>query len=138
MKPYEIIDHTADIGLRARGKDLKQLFINAACGMFDILADLKNVQTKESLKIKLKAPDIEELFLSWLRELLYQHNSKEIIFKEFVIDELSEKSISARAQGEKINPRRHRLKTEIKAVTYHELKVRRVKDNWQAEVIFDV
>jgi SHS2 domain-containing protein len=138
MKRYEIIEHTADIGLRAGGEDLKQLFINAACGMFDILADLKNVRTKDSLKIKLKAPDIEELFLSWLSELLYQHNSKGIIFKEFLIDELTEKSISARARGEKIKTNRHRLKAEIKAVTYHELKVRKIKDNWQAEVIFDV
>ncbi|MBL7092144.1 MAG: archease, partial [Candidatus Omnitrophica bacterium] len=64
MKRYEIIDHTADIGLRAYGKDLKQLFANAACGMFGILADLKNVRPKESLEIKQKAPNIEELFLS--------------------------------------------------------------------------
>jgi len=138
MKRYEIIDHTADIGLRAYGKDLKQLFANAACGMFGILADLKNVQAKEPLQIKLKAPNIEELFLSWLGELLYQYNSKGIIFKEFLIDELNERSILAEARGEKLDLKRHRLKMEIKAVTYHELKVQKVKDAWQAEVIFDV
>lgn len=138
MKRYEIIDHTADIGLRAYGRDLKQLFANAACGMFGILADLKNVRPKESLEIKLKAPNTEELFLSWLSELLYQYNSKGIIFKEFLIDELNERSISAEARGEKVDLKRHRLKTEIKAVTYHELKVQKVKDIWQAEVIFDV
>ena len=138
MKRYEIIDHTADIGLRAYGKDLKQLFTNAACGMFGILADLKNVRPKESLEIKLKAPNIEELFLSWLSELLYQHNSKGIIFKEFLIDKLDERSISAQARGERLDLKRHRLKTEIKAATYHELKVQKVKDIWQAEVIFDV
>jgi len=138
MKRYEIIDHTADIGLRAYGKDLKQLFANAACGMFGILADLKNVRAKESLEIKLKAPNTEELFLSWLSELLYQYNSKEILFKEFLIDELNERSISAQARGEKLDLKRHRLKTEIKAVTYHELKVQKVKDTWQAEVIFDI
>ena len=138
MKRYEIIDHTADIGLRAYGKDLKQIFTNAACGMFGILADLKNVRAKESLKIKLEAPNTEELFLSWLSELLYQYNSKGIIFKEFLIDKLDERSISAQARGEKLDLKRHRLKTEIKAVTYHQLKVQKVGDSWQGEVIFDV
>ena len=106
--------------------------------MFGILADLKNVRPKESLEIKQKAPNIEELFLSWLSELLYQYNSKGIIFKEFLIDELNEHSILAQARGERVDLKRHRLKTEIKAVTYHELKVQKIKDTWQAEVIFDV
>ena len=138
MKRYEIIDHTADIGIKVHGKDLKSLFANAAYGMFDIMADLKNVRTKESLKIESEAPNVEELFLSWLGELLYQYNSKKIIFKEFVIDKLTENTISASAQGEKLDLSRHALKTEIKAATYHQLKVEKVKDIWQAEVIFDV
>ena len=138
MKRYEVIDHTADIGIKAYGKDLRELFVNAAYGMFDILADLKNVRAKEQLAIKVEAPNVEELFLSWLSELLYQYNNKKIIFKEFLIEELSGKVISARAQGEKWDLHKHRLKAEIKAVTYHQLKVQKVKDIWQAEVIFDV
>ncbi len=138
MKRYETIDHTADIGLRAYGKDLKQLFANAACGMFAVLADLKNVRLETTLAIKLEAPNIEELFLSWLSELLYQCNSKRIIFKQFLINKLTGNSISAQARGEKLDLKRHRLKTEIKAVTYHQLKIKKVKDNWQGEVIFDV
>ncbi len=138
MKRYEIIDHTADIGLRAYGKDLKQLFTNAVYGMFNILADVKNVRAKKKLTINLKAPNLEELFLSWLSELLYQYNGKKIILKEVQIDKLSEKAISAKAIGERLDLKRHRLKTEIKAVTYHQLKVQKVKDMWQGEVIFDV
>ena len=138
MKRYEVIDHTADIGIRAYGKDLKSLFANAAYGMFDILADLKNVRAKESLKIKAEAPNVEELFLFWLSELLYQYNSKKIIFKEFSIDKLTDNAISAAAKGEKIDLKRHNLKKEIKAVTYHQLKVEKLKDFWQGEVIFDV
>ena len=138
MKRYEIIEHTADIGLRCWGGDLKELFINAAYGMFSILADLKNVRSKKSLEIKLEAPNVEELFLSWLSELLYQYNSKSIIFKEFLIDKLSQNLISAQAKGEKLNLKRHRLKTEIKAATYHQLKVQKMKNYWQGEVIFDI
>ena len=148
MKKYEVIDHTADIGLRAYGKDLKKLFANAAAGMFGILADLKNVQARQRQGIEIEAPDIEELFLSWLSELLYQHNSRGIIFKEFSIEKLTERSLLAEARGEKIDLKRHRLKKEIKAVTYHGLKVEKVKKKgqarlrsdfvWQAEVIFDI
>jgi SHS2 domain-containing protein len=138
MKRYEVIDHTADIGIKAYGKELEDLFVNAAYGMFSLIADLKNVQTKESLNIKLEAPNIEELFLSWLSELLYQFNSKNIIFRDFAIDKLSEREISARAIGEKLNPKKHHLKSEIKAVTYYWLKVQKLKDYWQGEVIFDV
>ena len=76
--------------------------------------------------------------MSWLSELLYQYNGKEIILKEVQIDKLSEKAISAKVPGERLDLKRHRLKTEIKAVTYHQLKVQKVKDLWQGEVIFDV
>lgn len=138
MKRYEIIEHTADIGLCAYGKNLKELFTNAAYGMFKIMADLKNVQIKETLAIKLEAPNVEELFLSWLSELLYQYNNKSIIFREFLIDKLTMNLISAQAQGEKLDLAHHRLKTEIKAVTFHQLKVQKVQDNWHGEVIFDI
>ena len=138
MKEYEFIDHTADIGLCAYGKDLRQLFTNAARGMFAILADLRDVRAKQMRKIEVKAPNIEELFLSWLSELLYQYNSNELIFKEFLIDKLDGHSVLAEARGEKLDLKRHYLKTEIKAVTYHRLRVEKVKDKWQGEVIFDV
>ncbi|MEA3560596.1 MAG: archease [Candidatus Omnitrophota bacterium] len=131
------MDHTADIGIRAYGKDLKELFVNAACGMFAILTDSKNVRAKKQIEIKLHAPDIEELFLLWLSELLYQFNGKKLIFKEFFIEELSERALFARARGERLDLKKHRLKTEIKAVTFYGLKVRKIKDAWQGEVIFD-
>ncbi|MFH1245143.1 MAG: archease [Candidatus Omnitrophota bacterium] len=138
VKRYELIDHTADIGLRAKGKDLKELFSNAAYGMFEILADLKNVRTEKSLTIEIKAPNIEELFLSWLRELLYQYAAKEILLKKFTINKLDNTSISALVFGEKADPKRHHLKAEIKAATFHQLEVRKVGNMWEGQVIFDV
>ncbi|MFH1046408.1 MAG: archease [Candidatus Omnitrophota bacterium] len=138
MKHYEIIDHTADIGLRARGKDLKELFAHAAYGMFEIMADLKNVQAKKTIPVNLKAPNVEELFLSWLGELLYLYNSKKLILNSFTIDTINETSLSARAGGETLNLKKHRLKMEIKAATFHNLLVRKQGRGWQGEVIFDV
>ena len=138
MKKYEIIDHTADIGLRAWGKDLSELFVNAAVGMFKIVADTKNAQADQTVNIKLKAPNIEELFLSWLSELLYQSNAKGIVFTEFAIETLSDKSLTAHAKAYKLSREKESLNTEIKAVTYHQLKIEKTANIYQGQVIFDI
>lgn len=138
MKKYEIIDHTADVGLRVFGKDLSELFINAASGMFKIITDAKNAQADQTINIRLKAPNIEELFLLWLSELLYQSNVKEIIFTEFVIESLSDKSLKAYARAYKFDIKKESLNVEIKAVTYHQLKVEKTGDGYFGQVIFDI
>jgi SHS2 domain-containing protein len=72
IKNYELIEHTADIGIKIKGKDLRELFINAALAMFDIIAERKNSQGKRrEIKIKQKAEDLGELFINWLNELLF-------------------------------------------------------------------
>ena len=74
MKPYEIIDHTADIGLRIRGRTLPELFTHAALGLFDLITDLDEIPLgKERIPLHLKAEDLGDLFLKWLRELLSEH-----------------------------------------------------------------
>ncbi len=138
MKKYEIIDHTADIGLRVYGKDLKELFKNSALGMFEIITDLKNVKPQTSLTIELGAVNREELLINWLRELLYQYNTQEILFKEFEIEKITDNRINAKARGEILNSKRHNLKMEIKAVTYHELKIEKEEEGWSSRIIFDI
>jgi SHS2 domain-containing protein len=138
MKRYEIIEHTADIGIRAYGRDLKELFANAAYGCFEVLADLDNVRLLESVDLTLEAENLEELLVSWLRELLYKCDSLQILFKDFQIKRLEQNRIDATARGERLHPQRHRFKAEIKAVTYHELKIEKIAGVWTVQVIFDV
>ncbi len=138
MKRYEYIDHTADIGMRAYGDDLKGLFINAAGGMFALITDLKDVLPKKTIKVTLKAPNLEELFLSWLSELLFYFSAKQLLLNSFVIDSVSEQQLQARVRGEKLDLKRHKFKTEIKAATYHQLKVEKFQGKYRAEVIFDL
>ena len=138
MKRYEIIDHTADIGLRSYGETLEELFVNSAFGMFEIIADLNAVNPKESIQIKTEASGYEELLVSFLRELLYLYSVKEILFKDFTIKSLSENHLHAEARGEKISPQKHTLKAEIKAVTYHQLKIEKKPTGYQAQLIFDI
>lgn len=137
-KKYEIIEHTADVGLRFFGKTLDSLFVNAACGLFDLIAELEKVEEKESVDFTIEAEGKEELLVRWLSELHFRFEVDRQLFKRFQISKIDEKFLSAKAYGEKYDSERHELKTEIKAVTYHQLKVELSRKGWLAEVIFDV
>ncbi|MCK4776912.1 MAG: archease [Actinomycetia bacterium] len=138
MKPFEIIEHTADIGLRAFGRTKKELFENMARGMFDILVDIKKVKPLVTEKVILSETDIEALLAGWLNELLFVFEIKKMLFCDFKIKELRETYLEAEAFGEKINSEKHEITEDIKACTYHMLKVEKIGNHWVGEVIFDV
>jgi SHS2 domain-containing protein len=138
MKPFEIINHTADISIKAYGKNLKQLFENAALGMFNILADLEGITTSTELEIKIEAPDKEELLIEWLDELLYNFYTKNIIFCNFDINELIDNNLTAKVKGRFIGENKNRLKTEIKAATRHDLHITQKDDTYEVQIVFDV
>ena len=139
IKPYEIIEHTADVGLKVNGATLKELFENAASGMFDIIAHKRSSANEhKKIQIKKEVEDFEELLVDWLSELLYIFNSQKILFSNFKILELNNGGIIGEAFGEKINPSKNTLQTEIKAVTFHDLKIEEDKNNFSCQIIFDV
>jgi SHS2 domain-containing protein len=138
MKPFEIIDHTADIGIIAYGSDIKQVFANAALGLFNLMADLDNLKEGTKREIELSAEDVEVLLVEWLNELIYISDVEHIIFKRFEINELSNTKLKATCFGEKIKPGQHRLKREIKAATYHMLRINKEDRNYKVQIIFDV
>lgn len=138
MKRYRFIDHTADLGIIAYGRDEKEVFANIAFALFDNIADLGTVQENEAVEVEVKGMGWEELLLNWLRELLYLQQVKDYLFKRFVLRELEENHLIGDANGEIFDPEKHRIKLEVKAVTYHQLKVKKSKAGWQAQVIFDI
>ena len=138
MKRYEQFPHTADIGVRAFGKDLKELFENAAFAMFDIIADLEGMSGETTEILEVKAANHEELLVAWLDELLYIFYTKQLIFYKFNIERLEEGSLRASVVGRPIAANRNRLKTEIKAATYSDLKINKIADGYSVEIIFDV
>jgi len=138
MEKYELIDHTADIGIKVRGKSVGELFENAAYAMFDLIADLDRVKKREVLEVEIEGEGMDELLADWLRELLYKFNGERHLLKDFKIEEIDQKSLKARVRGEKLDLSRHSLKMEIKAVTYYGLEIKRTSEGWQAQVIFDV
>jgi SHS2 domain-containing protein len=137
-KRFQIIEHTADAGIKAYGKTKEEMFKNAALGMFDIMANLKNIKLQECIDLEVEAENIEELLVAWLRELLYQAEAKKVLFKEFSFQYFNEVRLRALCYGERINPKKHRIKTEIKAVTYHQLQVKQENSLWIGRVIFDL
>jgi len=138
MRRYEQFPHTADIGIRAFGKDLKELFENAAFGMFDLIADLEGIKTPVEETVEADAESPEELLVAWLDELLYRFYTKEIIFSKFLIEKLTDNRIEAKICGRPVGANRNRLKTEIKAVTYSGLAIQKTGGGYQVEIIFDV
>ena len=138
MKTYELIDHTADIGVKAYGKNLSEAFEHAAKGMFDIITDNSEIESVGQYDIKLEAPDLEQILVDFLSELLFLNSAKNLVFG-FIKVELDEKnnSLSARVFGEKYNISKHKVGAEIKAVTYHMLEVKKKKP-YSVQVLFDI
>lgn len=137
MKQFDILEHTADVGIVAYGKNLKEVFKNAACGMFSLIVDPDTVEEKISYELKVEDEDRESLLTEWLNELIYVSEVHEVVFKRFEITHLSERSLIAKVYGEEIDLSRHQIKTQIKACTYHELKIEK-NEIWSARVILDV
>ncbi len=138
MKNYELIEHTADIAIRVKGKDLKDLFKNAALAIFQISAEKQVTEAKRQKEISItqKADNLDELFVNWLNEVISLSAAKGLIFEDFQINKLSENNLEAIAIGSDIN--NYKINSEIKAATYHELHIEKTNSGWQAEVIFDV
>ncbi|MDZ7261104.1 MAG: archease [candidate division KSB1 bacterium] len=137
-KRYDQIEHTADLGIRVYGDSLKELFINAAYALFDTITDINSVKPSLAETVEIVAGDREELLVNWLSELNYLFFTEEMIFSKFDIEKLGDRYLKATARGEKLDPKRHEIFKEIKAVTYHELKIEQKKGRWEAQVIFDI
>ena len=136
MKRFQLIEHTADVGLVAYGKTLAEAFANAAYGMFSIIAELKTVKEAESRRLEISEDDSEALLFEWLNRLIYFFDVEMLLFKRFDIMELNGSQLKAICYGEKYDPSRHHLKTGVKSATYHMLKVDKEKN--EVQVIFDV
>jgi SHS2 domain-containing protein len=138
MKTYELIDHTADVGVKAYGKNISEAFENAAKAMFDIITDNSDIESVGEYDIKLEAPDLEQLLVDFLSKLLYLNSAQNLVFGFFKV-ELDEKknTLFAHVFGEKYNISKHKIGSEIKAVTYHMLEVNKKKPYF-VQVIFDI
>lgn len=142
MQPFELIDHTADVGIKAWGITLTELFENAAKGMFHIIScgkgPLKGERVKKNLEIKNNTDTLEDLLVSWLSELLYIFNKEKICLDNFKIAGLNNSGLSAEIEGSSIDLYQSNNYTEVKAVTFHNLKIEEDVEGFNCAIIFDV
>ncbi len=137
MRRFEIFEHTADKGIRACGEDLADLFETAAYAMFSIMADLPRYTATETRSVQLQSLDREVLLVEWLSELLYLLETERLLFLAFRVLEIDETHLKAEAFGCPLEGVEW-TGAEVKAVTYHALKIEPQDDGWQATVIVDV
>ena len=131
---FEEVEHTADLALKVHGHNLKEVFINAACGLFSLMADLENLAPSVSREVHLEAPDRESLLVDWLNELLYLHEVEEETYTRFEIETLSSTALSATVWATKVKA----SKLTVKAATFHDLEIRETEDGYMTTVVFDV
>jgi SHS2 domain-containing protein len=135
---YELLDHTGDLGIRVWASDVKGIFQEAARALFDIITDLEKVEVHLNREVAVQGLGQEELLVAWLSELLYLYEVKGLLFCDFSLTEIDERSAKGMAMGEEFHEGRHPIKTSIKAVTYHQLEITEKDGRWQAQVIFDI
>ena len=136
--PFEILEHTADVGVVARGRTLAEAFAHAAQGMFSIMVNLDGVREVEERSMAVAGHDWPSLLVAWLSELLYFLDVDGLVFKRFEIGEMQPYSLKASAYGEKIDRQRHELGPGVKAVTHHMLEVGEDEDGYRVQVLLDI
>ena len=140
--PYNVLDHTADFAIIARGPCPEAVFERCGYALFDYMVDLRAVRSHEAFVVEMGAPadptTLGEILIAWLNELLFRFESAGEVFREFEVSLLAEGAVRSTHRGEYFNPSRHPCGAEIKAATYHGLKVTRYDGAWEGRVIFDV
>jgi SHS2 domain-containing protein len=137
-KGFEIIDHTADVGIIAYGADLKQLFSNAALALFSLVTEPESIRQELQREVKIISEDKDSLLVEWLNELIYLFDAEHILFSRFDIKRLTNNGLEASCYGENVDPQRHKIRVGVKAATYHMLKIDKDSNGYRVQIIFDI
>lgn len=137
---YEFFEHTADVGAVVRGATLPRLFENASRALLDLICDRRTVRPRRAVRIAVAGSSLEDLLVRWLSELLYRLETEDLLFSSFRVERVDRLLFRARGtvRGETIDRARHRLRREIKAVTYHQIRLVRGRSAWRVRLVFDI
>ncbi len=130
----------ADLAFEATGKDLNDLFTNAAMAMLVSQVDVKTVAPKVTKKIVLENEDVGQLLFDFLNEIIYLKDAEQLVFKDVKVAIVKNAvyKLSASFRGETIDPKKHKLGNDLKAVTMHKFKVEQTKTGWKCQVVVDI
>ncbi|MCD6323788.1 MAG: archease [Desulfurococcales archaeon] len=138
---FKFLEHTADAYVEASGRSLEEAFINAAKALFELITDTSKVCKSVVREVRDEGLDLQNALYRWLEDLLILHDSEGLVFSDFDmrIKELQDKiAIEGRAWGEKFDPSKHEVRTEVKAVTYSLMEIKEIDGCWIARVVFDL
>jgi len=135
---YELFEHTADLGLRVQATTLEELLAEAARGLLSMLvANPQDVRPTQTKMISIDETEPSYLLFDWLSELLYAFEREKLLLSEFEL-KLRDHQLTATCRGEPMDTSRHQMEHEVKAITYHALRVEQTPAGWEAEVIVDI
>jgi len=129
---------TADLAFEATGKDLNDLFANAAEAVLVSQADVNTVEQKIKKKITLENKDVKQLLFDFLNEIIFLKDAEQLIFKTAKVAITGKYQLVAELKGEKINIKKHKLGNDLKAVTMHKFIVEETSKGWRCQVVIDI
>jgi len=135
---FEVIPHTADVGIRVRASSLPELFEQAALGLANLILDARTVRHAATKVIHASAQQPEELLVAWLSEILFLFDAERFAAASVSVSSLEGGQVTGELRGETFDASRHRRRHAVKAVTYHDLAIRQVGDLYEVQIIFDV
>ncbi|NCO68133.1 MAG: archease [Nitrospirae bacterium] len=154
MEKFKVLDTSGDVGIKAFGKSIDEAFINAATGMYSLITNLDAIKEKKTIDVSVENPSLDGLIISWLNELIFHFDAYGFIGKKIEITEFTPTltlpprgggmgggeafKLKASISGEDFDPKRHENKLLIKAATYHKLRIEKIDDTWEIDVIFDI
>jgi SHS2 domain-containing protein len=138
MEMFKVLDISGDVGIEAFGESKKDAFTHAALGMYSLITNTNAIKEKKTIEIAVESHSLDGLLVSWLNELIFHFDAYGFIGKKIHIKHFSDKKLTATVTGEKFDPERHDRKLLIKAATYHKLRIEKIDDKWEIDVIFDI
>jgi len=131
---------TADVAVEVRGQTIEDLFATAALALFEVMVKIETVRPQREKKIRLESQTVDRLLYDWLSELVYLKDADSMLFCRFdlAINQENGYQLDATITGEEIDPRRHELRADVKAVTFHRFRVEERQGVWSAEIVFDI
>lgn len=135
---FELLEHTSDIGVLARGATREDALIAASHGLISILADPAPFQAREERYFRAPGLDDAAQIVNWLNEILFFFDTERMVFVEFTIDSWTAEEVSGRARGERLDIDQHELRTAVKAATYHQFESHAIPDGWEIRAFVDV
>ena len=141
MGKYRFLEDVAiaDSAFEAEAESLEDLFRTCAIALFDVMADTSTIESKSKEDVELVSDNLDELLFDWLAELIYLKDSKSMLFGRFEvkIEQADGFKLTASAWGESADQKKHKVRVDVKAVTYHLLEVKQVDSKWMAKVVLD-